>query len=241
MLSFSVGNKEEGAKDTVANIRQCPEFVVHIVSDAIKDKMNVCAVDYPLGIDEIGKAGFTALPSRKVRPPRIAEAPVAMECRLIQIIELGRRPNHLVIGEVVYFHYHDGIVDENSCRRRQDQSDRPAGRAGAVTRASPTASRCRASNTAAIKARMRRARGCGLAGRAGAGRLPSPWPRSRRGSTPTGPFASSSGFAPGGATDLMARALSHKLTGRMRQQVIVDNRRGRRRHDSRGYRRQVCA
>jgi flavin reductase (DIM6/NTAB) family NADH-FMN oxidoreductase RutF len=111
MLSFSVGNKEEGAKDTVANIRECPEFVVHIVSDAIKEKMNVCAVDFPLGINEISEAGFTAAPSRKVRPPRIVEAPVAMECRLIQIIELGRKPNHLVIGEVLYFHYHDGIVN----------------------------------------------------------------------------------------------------------------------------------
>lgn len=112
MLSFSVGNKEDGAKDTVANIRECPEFVVHIVADAIKEKMNVCAIDFPLGVDEIREAGFTPLPSRKVRPPRIAEAPVAMECRLVQTIALGRKPNHLVIGEVVYFHYHDGIVNE---------------------------------------------------------------------------------------------------------------------------------
>jgi len=112
MLCFSVGNKDEGAKDTVANIRECPEFVVHIVSDAIKDKMNVCAVDYPRGTNELEKAGFTTVPSMRVRPPRIKEAPVAMECKLIQIVELGRRPNHLVIGEVLYFHYHDGIVNE---------------------------------------------------------------------------------------------------------------------------------
>jgi len=52
------------------------------------------------------------VPSMRVRPPRIKEAPVAMECKLIQIVELGRRPNHLVIGEVLYFHYHDGIVNE---------------------------------------------------------------------------------------------------------------------------------
>ena len=112
MLCFSSGNKESGAKDTVANIRDCPEFVVHIVSDAIKDKMNVCAVDYPRGINELEKAGFTAVPSKMVRPPRIKEAPVAMECRLFQIIELGRRPNHLVIGEVVWFHYDDGLVND---------------------------------------------------------------------------------------------------------------------------------
>ena len=112
MLCFSVGNKIGGAKDTVANIRDCPEFVVHIVSDAIKDKMNVCAVDYPHGINELEKACFTAVPSKMVRPPRIKEAPVAMECKLVQIIELGRRPNHLVIGEVVWFHYDDGLVND---------------------------------------------------------------------------------------------------------------------------------
>ncbi len=112
MLMFSVGDKEGGAKDTVANIREIPEFVVHIVSDAIKEKMNICAIDYPRGVNEIEQAGFTALASARVRPPRIAEAPVAFECRLLQRLELGRAPYHLVIGEVVYFHYHEGIVDE---------------------------------------------------------------------------------------------------------------------------------
>ena len=112
MLCFSVGNKESGAKDTVANIRDCPEFVVHIVSDAIKDKMNVCAVEYARGVNELEQAGFTAVQSTIVRPPRIKEAPVAMECKLVQIIELGRRPNHLVIGEVVWFHYDDGLVND---------------------------------------------------------------------------------------------------------------------------------
>ena len=112
MLCFSVGPKGHGDKDTVENIRECPEFVVHIVSDAIKDKMNVCAVDYPRGVNELEKAGFTAVSSRIVRPPRIKEAPVAMECRLVQILDLGRRPNRLVIGEVVWFHYDEGLVNE---------------------------------------------------------------------------------------------------------------------------------
>jgi flavin reductase (DIM6/NTAB) family NADH-FMN oxidoreductase RutF len=113
MVMFSVGDKDSGAKDTVQNIREIPEFVVHIVSDAIKDKMNVCALDYPSGVNEIDKAGFTAAPSRKVRPPRIVEAPVALECRLMQIVEVGLKPYHLVIGEVVYFHYHEGIVNDH--------------------------------------------------------------------------------------------------------------------------------
>jgi len=112
MLMFSVGAREGGAKDTIANILEIPEFVVHIVSDAIKEKMNVCAIDYPRGVNEIAEAGFTALASKKVRPPRIAEAPVAFECRLLQTLALGRAPYQVVIGEVVYYHFHEGIVDE---------------------------------------------------------------------------------------------------------------------------------
>ena len=112
MIMFSVGNTAGHAKDTVANILEIPEFVVHIVSDAIKEKMNVCATEYPRGVNEIEEAGFTAVASKKVRPPRIAEAPVAFECRLMKMVEIGRVPYHLVIGEVVYFHYHDGIVNE---------------------------------------------------------------------------------------------------------------------------------
>jgi flavin reductase (DIM6/NTAB) family NADH-FMN oxidoreductase RutF len=112
MLMFSVSDRQGAAKDTLANILEVPEFVVHIVSDAIKEKMNVCAIDYPRGVDEIAEAGFTAVASTKVRPPRIAEAPVAFECRLLQRLELGRVPYHVVIGEVLYYHFHDGIVDE---------------------------------------------------------------------------------------------------------------------------------
>ncbi|MBE0622772.1 MAG: flavin reductase family protein [Burkholderiales bacterium] len=112
MIMFSVGDTAGHAKDTVANILEVPEFVVHIVSDAIREKMNVCAIDYPRGVNEIAEAGFTAVASKKVRPPRIAEAPIAFECRLLQMVELGHQPYHMVIGEILYFHFHEGIVDE---------------------------------------------------------------------------------------------------------------------------------
>src|SRR5690606_5043823 len=55
--------------------------------------------------------GFTALPSVKVSPPRIAEAPVQMECQLMQIVDIGQR-HHVIIGEVVWFHYRDDLVNE---------------------------------------------------------------------------------------------------------------------------------
>ena len=112
MLMFSAGDGEAGAKDTVANILETGDFVVHIVSHDIRDRMNVCAVGYPRGVSEIEKAGFTAVSSTKVRSPRILEAPIAMECRLMQRVLVGPRPYHVVIGEVVYFHFREGTVND---------------------------------------------------------------------------------------------------------------------------------
>jgi len=112
MLMFSVGDQGNGSeKDTVQNIRRLPEFVVHICNEAIAERMNVCATDFPIGTNEIDKAGLSALPAVKVRPPRIREAPVQMECKLIKIVDFGTR-HHVVFGEVVLFHFHDGIVNE---------------------------------------------------------------------------------------------------------------------------------
>jgi flavin reductase (DIM6/NTAB) family NADH-FMN oxidoreductase RutF len=110
-LAFSVGSQANGReKDTLANIRELPEFVVHICSETIAGAMNVCATDFPSHVSEIEQAGFTTIPSMKVKPPRIAEAPVHMECRLMQILSVGTR-HHLVVGQVVMFHFHDKVVD----------------------------------------------------------------------------------------------------------------------------------
>lgn len=112
MLMFSVGNQGDGSeKGTLQNVQHLPEFVVHICNEAIAERMNVCSTDFEHGINELDKAGFTALPSMKVRPPRIAEAPVQMECKLIRIVEFGTR-HHVIFGEVLLFHFHDGIVNE---------------------------------------------------------------------------------------------------------------------------------
>jgi flavin reductase (DIM6/NTAB) family NADH-FMN oxidoreductase RutF len=112
MVAFSVGHQGDGReKDTLANIRALPEFVVHICSEEIAAAMNVCATDFSSEVSEVSEAGFTTIPSSNVKPPRIAEALVQMECRMMQIIPLGTR-HHLIIGEVVMFHYADGLVDD---------------------------------------------------------------------------------------------------------------------------------
>ena len=100
-------------KDTVRNIRATGEFVVNLVDEAIADPMNVCAIDFPEGVDELAEAGLSAAPSVAVRPPRIAEAPVAFECKLMQEVPIGNRGRRLItIGEILYCHIRDGIVDE---------------------------------------------------------------------------------------------------------------------------------
>ena len=127
MLMFSLSPREGALKDTVRNIQALPEFVVHIVDESVKEKMNICSADFPHGTSEIDFAGFRTEPSVKVRPPRLVECPAQFECRLMQIIPLGRRPNLMVIGEVVMMHYRDGIVDP-------DKLHVDAGRLGALGR-----------------------------------------------------------------------------------------------------------
>lgn len=109
---FAVGAAEAGEKDTLRNLRELPEFVAHIVDDATMDRMNICAIQFPRGVNEIERAGFRSAPSKRVGPPRIIDCPVQFECKVHQIITLGRTPYHMVIGEVVYMHFAKGLVDD---------------------------------------------------------------------------------------------------------------------------------
>ncbi len=112
MVMFSIGPRDGQSKDTARNLETTPEFVVHIVDYATRDKMNVCAIDFPSGINEIERAGYRTAPSVKVRPPRLLDCPVQFECKVMETLTLGRAPYTVVIGEVVWFHYRKGLVDE---------------------------------------------------------------------------------------------------------------------------------
>ena len=99
-----------GYKDTERNIRDTGEFVVNLVDEAIAERMNVCAVDFPSAIGELGEAGLHPVASVGIRPPRIAESPVSFECRRITGLSLGPRST-LEIGRVVHIHIRDDLVD----------------------------------------------------------------------------------------------------------------------------------
>jgi len=100
-------------KDTIANIRATREFVVNIVSEDIAEAMNVCSGEYPPEVDEFHLSRLTAVPSVVVKPPRVKESPINMECSLMQIIDFSERPNggSLVLGQIVRMHVDDEIID----------------------------------------------------------------------------------------------------------------------------------
>jgi flavin reductase (DIM6/NTAB) family NADH-FMN oxidoreductase RutF len=99
-------------KDTLNNVRATREYVVHISPWGLREKMNQASADYPPQVDEFVEAGFTKVASRKVKPWRVAECPVAMECRLFQIVEHGSGPlrANYVIGEVVFMHIQESLL-----------------------------------------------------------------------------------------------------------------------------------
>jgi flavin reductase (DIM6/NTAB) family NADH-FMN oxidoreductase RutF len=111
ILILGIQPREDGRpKDTVANLRRSGEFVVHMVDMSIARAMLVTGRELPPGNDEIALAGLTTVPSRKVRAPRIAEAPCAMECQVEQIIDYPRRA--IILGRVVEMFVRDDCLDQ---------------------------------------------------------------------------------------------------------------------------------
>jgi flavin reductase (DIM6/NTAB) family NADH-FMN oxidoreductase RutF len=111
MLIFSVGQREGRAKDTLANVIATKEFVWNVASEHIAQNMNLTSGNYPPEVDEFVVAGLTPIPSLKVKPPRVKEAHVTMECVLAQTVPLPRSAYTLVIGEVIYMHIADEVLD----------------------------------------------------------------------------------------------------------------------------------
>ena len=122
MVMFSSG----GFKDTAANIQATGEFVCNLVTRALAEKMNLTSASLPHGADEFAFAGLAAAPCRIVGAPRVAEAPAALECRLVQMIQLqdlhGTTLEQFVtIGQVIGVHIDrafvkDGLFDLLSTR-----------------------------------------------------------------------------------------------------------------------------
>lgn len=110
LVAFAPGNKEPGIpKDTARNIRQNREFVIHLVPENMVPAMVATAATLPAGVSELEAAGLSTVPSLRVAPPRIAGAPVALECTEHQTMEIGA--NRLILGIVQHVYVQDGLLD----------------------------------------------------------------------------------------------------------------------------------
>lgn len=100
-------------KDSVLNVEAVPEFVVNVVPYSLHEMMNLTAASLPHGESEFEKFDIATAPSERIRPPRVAAAPVAMECRLDRIVELGSGPlgSSVVFGTIVCMHISDAVLD----------------------------------------------------------------------------------------------------------------------------------
>jgi len=100
-------------KDTLLNVIDTREFVINVVTESIAEKMNLTSAQVPPDVDEFELSGLTPLPSELVKPPRVAESPVQMECRLRQIVEISEKlhGSTIVLGDVLRFHVREDVVE----------------------------------------------------------------------------------------------------------------------------------
>ena len=118
VVMFSAGGQhlEGGHKDTPANVEATGEFVFNLVTWELHRQMNLTSVAAPRDWDEFAVAGLTPAPSRLVKPPRVKESPVHMECCYLQTVELPssnpESPNKVVFGQVLGVHIDDSVLKD---------------------------------------------------------------------------------------------------------------------------------
>lgn len=112
LMFVPVNNRQGLKKDTTRNIEVVPEFVVNLVPRALAEQMNATAALLPYGESEFERFGIAAAPSERVKPPRVAAAPVAFECRLDRIVHIGEGPlaANVVFGRILAAHIRDDVL-----------------------------------------------------------------------------------------------------------------------------------
>ena len=138
LMFVPVNNREGGKKDTVRNIELVPEFVVSLVPRDLAEQMNQTASLLPYGESEFEAFGIAGAPSLRVRPPRVAAAPVAFECTLHQIVRIGEGPlaANVIFGRIHVAHVRDDVLGPGGLpdARRLDLVGRLGGEDYSTTR-----------------------------------------------------------------------------------------------------------
>ncbi len=130
VVSPAYRGKDGTPKHTFENIVATKEFTVSTVTYDMVEQISLASSDYPRGVNEFDKAGFSQLPSNKVAPPGVAESPFIMECRLLQHIDTGAKPasGNLLVAEVLMFHVRESVFEgERIDPRRMDLVARMGG------------------------------------------------------------------------------------------------------------------
>ncbi|HJZ89526.1 MAG TPA: flavin reductase family protein [Gemmataceae bacterium] len=116
VVVFSPTRRRDGSKkDTLLNVEATGEFVVNAAVASLAEQVNLSSKELPYGENEAEYVGLRTVPSAKVKPPRLAESPVNLECKVLQIVPVGTGPiaGNLVIGEVLMIHVADAVVGPN--------------------------------------------------------------------------------------------------------------------------------
>jgi flavin reductase (DIM6/NTAB) family NADH-FMN oxidoreductase RutF len=110
------GRSQFPKKDTLSNLEKHGEFVLNLVTFELAEKMNQTSTEFAPNVDEFEYAGLTPLPSQTIKPPRVAEAPIQMECVVDKIIYTGRPGSEggLIMGVVKLWHINDEVLTETN-------------------------------------------------------------------------------------------------------------------------------
>lgn len=102
-------------KHTHDNVKEVPEVVINVVNYAIVQQCSLASAEYPKGVNEFTKAGLTPVPSTHIKPFRVKESPVQIECKVIEVKELGQNggAGNLIICEVLAIHIDEAVLDSN--------------------------------------------------------------------------------------------------------------------------------
>lgn len=115
VFSPTRSGRDSSLKHTHQNVVEVPEVVINVVNHAMAEQMSLSSTAYDKDVNEFVKAGFTQVPSVKVKPPRVGEAPVSFECRVLEVVELGQIPGagNLIIAQVDMIHINDDYLTDN--------------------------------------------------------------------------------------------------------------------------------
>ena len=118
MLAISVGRKGGIYKDTAQNILNNEEYVVHIADSSLMTAVHESSTEHPPDVSEVEELRLSTLPGERIKVPRLAAAPIAMECRFRQCLEFGETRSRLIVGEVLVFHIRDGLLQNGKIETR---------------------------------------------------------------------------------------------------------------------------